>query len=299
MSSLIVRIGEQSPETLYPGDIVGRLRTAALRVDDPRVSEAHAMVSLRNGEFQLLALRGVIAVNRQRVAEVVMVPGIRVRLAKDLYLEVLSIDLADQAMGVVLNELAPQLLLGSAAFIITGDEPGLLRRYDRDASAQLWSDGLGWRIQVKGQPPQPFESGTELVIDGVTVRAELVSLQRAGLDSTILGGRVHPPLRIVANYDTVHIHRKGLEPVAISGIGAKMISELVALGGPAAWEVVAEQIWRSNISPSKLRHRWDVSLGRLRSKLEQEGLRPNLLNSDGTGQIELLLLPGDEVEDNT
>ncbi len=299
MSSLIVCIGEQAPVTLYPGDMVGRLRTAAARVDDPRVSEAHAMISLRDGEMQLLALRGVIAVNRQRVADVVLVPGIEIRLAKGLYLKVLSIDLANEAMGVVLDEMAPQLLLGSAASLITGDEPGLVRRYDRDAAAQLWSDGLGWRIQVRGEAPQVFEPGAELVVDGHTVRAEMIPLHRAGLDATVLGGRVHPPLRIVANYDTVHIHRKGLEPVAVSGIGAKIISELVALGGPATWEVVAEQIWRSDIHPSKLRHRWDVSLGRLRSKLEQHGLRPNLLNSDGTGQIELLLLPGDEVEDNT
>lgn len=40
-----------------PGDLIGRLPGAALQIADPRVSEAHAMVSLRAGELVLLALR--------------------------------------------------------------------------------------------------------------------------------------------------------------------------------------------------------------------------------------------------
>ncbi len=48
---------------LYPGDIIGRLWSAALHVDDARVSEAHALVSLRGRELQLLALRGRFAVD--------------------------------------------------------------------------------------------------------------------------------------------------------------------------------------------------------------------------------------------
>lgn len=44
------------------GDVVGRLWTAALQLDDGRVSEAHAMVSLREGQLQLLPLRGALAV---------------------------------------------------------------------------------------------------------------------------------------------------------------------------------------------------------------------------------------------
>ena len=39
------------------GDLIGRLPSAALVVDDPRVSEAHAIVSLRRAALHLLALR--------------------------------------------------------------------------------------------------------------------------------------------------------------------------------------------------------------------------------------------------
>ncbi len=40
-----------------PGGLIGRLPGAALRLDDPLVSEAHALVSLRGRKLKLLALR--------------------------------------------------------------------------------------------------------------------------------------------------------------------------------------------------------------------------------------------------
>lgn len=299
MSSLVARIENGPLVTLYPGDFIGRLRTAALRVDDPRVSEAHALVSLRDGDLRLLALRGVLAVHRERVSDVVLVSGLRIRLAKDLYFEVVSVDLSDDALGLAIDDQDPQLLLGSSASLLLYPEPGLVRSYHRDAAALLWSDGLGWRIQISGEEPEVLTPDFERQLGDHRIRAQTIPMQRAGMDETAIGGRLHPPLKLVANYDTAHIHRAGLEPVSLSGIAARIIGELVALGGPATWETVAGQIWRGDADPNRLRRRWDVSLTRLRSRLEQHGVRRTLIQSDGTGRIELLLLPGDEVEDNT
>jgi hypothetical protein len=43
---------------LEPGDVIGRSWKAALWLQDPRVSECHAAVSLRDGGLRLIALRG-------------------------------------------------------------------------------------------------------------------------------------------------------------------------------------------------------------------------------------------------
>ena len=67
--------------TLVPGDLVGRIWSAALRLDDPGVSEAHALVSLRGEELWLLGLRGRFLVEGQPRTEVAMAPGMRVRLS--------------------------------------------------------------------------------------------------------------------------------------------------------------------------------------------------------------------------
>ena len=59
---LLTPDGEE--HALIPGDLIGRMHTAALHLDDGRVSEAHAMVSLRDGSLRLLSLRGGFSVGR-------------------------------------------------------------------------------------------------------------------------------------------------------------------------------------------------------------------------------------------
>ena len=45
-----------------PGDLIGRTPSAAAVIDDPRIAEAHAFVSLRHGELHLLSLRRMVVV---------------------------------------------------------------------------------------------------------------------------------------------------------------------------------------------------------------------------------------------
>jgi pSer/pThr/pTyr-binding forkhead associated (FHA) protein len=66
-----------SVRELEHGDLIGRLWSAALVIDDPRISEAHALVSLREGGFWLLSLRRKIAVGGRPVSEVRLEPASR------------------------------------------------------------------------------------------------------------------------------------------------------------------------------------------------------------------------------
>ena len=86
--------------------------------------------------------------------------------------------------------------------------------------------------------------------------------------------------------------------MALSGIGARIISELVACDGPVSWEVLAAMIWR-DADGTDLRGRWDVALARLRRKLIESDLRRDLVRSDGAGHLELFLTEHDGVEDRT
>ncbi|MEZ4248107.1 MAG: hypothetical protein R3B99_07705 [Polyangiales bacterium] len=72
------------------------------------------------------------------------------------------------------------------------------------------------------------------------------------------------------------------------------------LAGPVEWHVVAKEVWRESIDVLELRHRWDVSLGRLRARLRDAGLRSDRVRADG-GRAGLLRAPahGDRVEDRT
>ena len=69
------------------------------------------------------------------------------------------------------------------------------------------------------------------------------------------------------------------------------------MGVPVAWESIAASVWPDGDDRNALRRRWDVHLGRLRAKLRETGIREDLVRTDGKGNLELVLGPGDTVED--
>ncbi len=286
-----------SVRDLYPGDIIGRMWTANLQLDDGRISEAHALVSLRGGDLKLLALRGLLAVNRKPIQEVVLAPGVDVRLAKDMHLQVIEVELPTSVLALEGDGLRRQQLAASVCSLHTRPQPMLVPRFERGAAAHLWSTEDAWRLQIPGAPPRALSPGDTWTLDGHDFRVVEVALARAGQDETRMMGRLHPPLRIVAQYDSVQIHRKGEAPIVLNGLSAHIVSELVSFDGPANWEAIAGEIWRGEDDRYALRRRWDVNLSRLRRKLRDARIRPDLIKANGTGHFELLLYDGDAVED--
>ncbi|MBM4344002.1 MAG: hypothetical protein FJ100_11605 [Deltaproteobacteria bacterium] len=287
--------------TLSPGDLIGRMATAALPIDDGRISEAHALVSLRAGELKLLGLRGVFAVDGKPCKELTLRPGLWVELAPGLGLEVLDVELPEQMLALQGAELPQQVLVGACS-IMAAPRLCIVGRYQGDAAAHVWNNGVHWRLRIAGSAACDVAAGDRFVVAGHELCAVAVPVGGAGPARTEVNAAFAPPLRIVAGFDTVHIHQLGeahRAPVTLDGISARIISELVALHGPAAWELLAGEIWRDETDRPRLRQRWDVSLARLRGKLRASGIRPDLVRAGGTGQVELLLYQGDVVDDRT
>ena len=82
--------------------------------------------------------------------------------------------------------------------------------------------------------------------------------------------------------------------LVLSGLPAKLVSELAEIGHPVGWEVVAAELW-PGLDAHLLRRRWDKSLAKLRTKLRAAGIRPDLVRSSG-GQVSLVILDGDCLE---
>ena len=85
---------------LGPGDLIGRLWSAALPLSDGRISEAHAMVSLRGQELKLLALRGRFAVQGQGLSSLVLAPGQVISMAEGLDLRVAEVFLPSKVLAI-------------------------------------------------------------------------------------------------------------------------------------------------------------------------------------------------------
>ena len=88
--------------------------------------------------------------------------------------------------------------------------------------------------------------------------------------------------------------------VELNGVCAKIVSELISVGGMESSDAVASEVCGAGKpDPAQLRKRLDKNLWTLRRKLERAHLRPDLVRATGTGFLQLMLQEGDEVIDET
>lgn len=256
------------------------------------------MISLRERELKLIRLRGGLAYDGKPVNELTLRPGLEVVLAAGISLHVESLHLPGSVLGLVGERLARQVLPPVASLVPAAEGVRLQTGYVQDAVAWVWCTGSAWRVRV-GERVASLAPGDRFEVGGETIGAVEVPLEAAGGAATRAVGGVEAPLRIEANFDTVQIHREGAAALVLGGTHARIVSELVALAGPAHWKVIAGLLWPDAAEPESLRSRFDVALSRLRRKLREARIRTDLVHTDGAGQVELLLYPHDRVADRT
>lgn len=281
-----------------PGGILGRLETAACRLHDPRVSEAHALISLRGRELRLIALRGLVEVDGREEDEVALEAGQRLVLAGAVTLEVLEVHLPPDVLAIQIPGQLPRELWAPVYALLPGPPLALVPEFRADAPARLWSTAEGWVIQLGEAIPERVLPGRRWTVAGQDLAAVILDLEQAGTAST-RGAIRDQRLVVIARFTTVHLQAGRREVGVLDGLPARIVSELVSLGGPADWAVVAGEIWRDERDRARLRQSWDRALWRLRVRLRELGVREDLVRLDGRGNVELYLLPGDEFRDET
>ncbi|MGE0546154.1 MAG: hypothetical protein AB7O24_22885 [Kofleriaceae bacterium] len=292
-----VRLPDGRLQELTHGDLIGRSPSAALLLDDPRISEAHAIVSLRHGGLYLLALRRLLVAGGKPTSELRLVASTRVDLVDDLAIDVVGVETPSHVLGIQGSSIGCRIL-PQVASVLAGPPPRVVGRFVPDAPVHLWATGDRWRMRRHGEQTHELSPGASFELAGERFELTAVPIADAGAVSTHATGATAAPIRIVAFYDTVQIHRRGREVFTLGGTGARIVSELIACAGPLAWDVIAREVWPDDVDDPGLRHRWDVALGRLRTRLREAGIR-DLLRADGNGQVVLELYDGDEVDDRT
>jgi len=274
--------GEATAE-LYPGCIVGRSWRSDLIINDPRVSEVHAVVSLRGGALKLRPLGGNLWLFGMPVEAVVLARGQRIALAEDLELLVEELVLPDRIPALRIDDCEPIALEAPRVWV---DAKGVHSRPVAD-SVELWSIDETWYV---GTPPKALEPVQTLG----GYRLELVQVARKTAESqATMAQGLYAPLKIVARFDTVQIHQANQPVLLLSGKTAQLISELAALG-PVSWKVVASELWSSE-PPDVQRRRWDKTLATLRRKLREAHIRPDLVRSSA-GRVSLVLIQDDQLD---
>ncbi len=280
--------------TVEHGDLVGRLRRAEVFLDDPRVSEAHALVSQRGEKLLLMALRGRLTVGGHPAAEVELKDNLVVGLGSELSLIIERVVLPETILALEGPGLVRQVLQGVTALVLE-PTPRLVPGFSPDADALLWGEDNVWRARLADGVVRTLAAGSELEVRGRRFFASTVPLRLGSSQATEGQGG---PLTLVLRYDTVELHA-GRAVVVVSGVGARLISELSAFGGPVAWETLALELWGEGGDRDQRRSRFDMAVVRLRQRLRNSGIRDDLVFTTGTGQVQLVLREGDVVEDRT
>lgn len=294
--SVRLRLPDGSIEVLQAGEIIGRTWASALRLDQPEISEAHAMVSLRGERLWLLALRRRFQVDGKPTDGVALERGQRISLAPGVDLLVEHVALPDLVLGLEGPGLTAQVLSGTCA-LVRDPHPRLVPGTPQGALAVFWPTESRWRARTPDGETRALIAGDKLVLCDETYLVVEIGIGDAGQTPT----RVDPeaPLRIVTHFDTVHLHRADGEVVVLTGQLARLVSELASIRQPMAWEELARPHWPHIADRELLRRRWDGLLGRLRDRLRDGGVRPDLVASTRIGLVELLLRAGDAVEDRS
>ena len=274
------------------GDLIGRIDSAALHVDDARISEAHAMVSLRGEALRLLALRGRIRVDGRFVNDVEIVPGLRVLLADAVELHFERVHLPAEVLAIRFADL-PQHVLTSTISLHSRGGPTIVPGFDPRASAVLWSTNGVWRMVEPDGTPRPLHANTSCAVGGVPLVVEAVSLESAAYE----GIRPLPStgLELLAAGAAVRIQRPGDErPTMIGGVPGRILDQLIRAGGALSWRGLADGVWPDDRSvEASLRRRLDAGIGRLRERLREADAEHIEIALDGAGTVCLRLTEQD------
>ena len=297
---LLERVETSQRWRLSPGSFIGRMPSAALRLDEPSVSEAHALVSLRGEHLRVLALRGAIEVEGRPEDDLELTVGLEMRLAAGVTLRVLELRLP--ATVVALRDPEGNLYELHAPTYSVFIEPvlDLVPGLHAGASATLWSDGEGWWVRVGRDKARRLRAGATLSPPLGQMKVVDEPIQTLAVASTVAG--VRGGLMLVARHTNCHIRRTKRRTVVIDGQPGRVLSELVCMGAPAEWTVLARELWPevdAGLERDRLRRSFDRVIRRLRLKLREHGVRGDLVRTDGQGNYELTLQLGDRAVDES
>ena len=303
-----VTVGFETPHgervLLVPGDVIGRLASAALRLNDPRVSEAHALVSLRGRSLKLLGLRGRLGVEGALVPEVTLEAGVVVELGPGIELRVTGVQLPPTVLAISIDA-AEGMPLPAVASLAEGR---LVSGFAPNAEVLIWSDGDAFHVRLPGSPDTEIGPGFEWRTGDHTYQVVELPLTAAETQGTtpitpseqrvvlrVPRSELHGPPELAEHrrrQAAVTVERPG-ESQAIKGLPAMILQSLVAAGEAVDWRELAKALWPDEDDVISLRQKWDAALARLRRRLQELRVRSDVVRTHGFGLLGLNL--GDDV----
>lgn len=291
-ASVEFAVDDDARAILYPGDIIGRMRQAALRLNHPSISEAHALVSLRGSSLRLLGLRGRFTIGDARVSELELRPGLEIGLSGAHRLRVVEISLPTWVVALQVPGLGRVIpppvssILPASRDLIPGFSPA--------ATAVIWVDGPTVHLSLSGGARQSFGVGSSFTVGETTYTVTPAPIGEAALEATVPALDAAPPVTLVLREESVLV-RAGASVTSITGVPGRILTIVAQARARMDWRAVAASLWPAVRDEARLRVHWDAGLARLRRRLRESELREDLVRSAGVGFVELVLGPDDAI----
>jgi hypothetical protein len=167
--------------TVHPGGLIGRVTGAEVMIADPRVSEAHALVSLRSRDAEAVGAAGRADGGGREVDVVTLVAGMQIELAEGLFVTVERVDLPTHTLVLCGAAQGPVELGSSSHSLLVGEEAGsrtlrLVAGFVASAVGHVWCSGARLWIRLRGQEAEAIEAGGQWEVEGCKLRAIRVPL---------------------------------------------------------------------------------------------------------------------------
>lgn len=287
--SVLFQTDEGERHRAQPGDLLGRGARCAIPFEDPRISEAHAMVSLRAGGFWLLGLRGTVWQGHRWGHEVGLEAGKRVLIADDVGLTVLDIDLP--SLILALEGIGDRPMpLTHATLSLFAEPLQVASGFRGSAEAWIWASDGHWMVRESSGAIRVLEIGEPVQVGKYRLDVVGVPLEAGQAHRTVRQRSVHPPLTIEIGVSNTVIVSNG-EELSLVGRSHDLLRTTAELttetGAPVHWTAVASRIWRANPTAEN----WYRNRARLAARLKSAGLPSDLVAMD-QGLVSLRLRPG-------
>lgn len=307
MGQVIVRLASEAgakPVVLGPGALIGRHGLCALRVDDPRLSEVHAVLRQRGRRMHLAAIGGVLRVGGAPIRDLQLRPGLRVQLLPGVILEVLTVARPAEVLALQVGDLPPQELVDGCYSVLRSPVVDLVPGQLAGALAQVIDSGDSWRVLLPGGEAPVLRPGKTFQVRRVPIHALTLPTRSNRAWASVPGQwRADPlALRFEAQSEVVHIERATRHDLALTGRSAELLRALHGAGGTLTPAALAQALWpaeeaRFVVAPQAVRRRLARAVEELRTVLRSHGVRDDLVRDDGVGNVELYLLAQDGLRD--
>ena len=303
---VVFRLPDGRLARVSAGGIIGRSAKAELYLPDPRVSEAHAMVSLRGHRLKLLQLRRPIVIDGESFAQVTLKTGQRITLTRTITITVEHVQLPSHEL-VLCGVIEQPIPLSEERYAIV--PAGCAEKLERElkhargpklelwythadgALASIWSCADGWALSVADCEPDLVRPNSRWIIGGELIRF-LLHPRKSSVEPTEIQTINSPKLSLHVNGYRVEFSRDGTPVCSFIEVNGRILREIVrahADGGSAYWVDVVNAVYGevNEASYDRRQNSFYKQLQRIRRTLKAHGIPGRIVQTNGRGEYGL------------